>query len=199
MLKFYHGPQTRSSSILWLLEELAVPYEMEVIDIRAPGGVPDDYRAIQPHKKVPAIVHDGIAITERAAIAAYLADAFPAAGLAPAIGDPRRGPYLTMLAYVDAVADPAIAARALNIEYDGFAVSFGRFDDLVANLEQRLSAQPYAVGDSFTAADTQLGSMIYYSRHILGTLPDLQAFRDYLGRVTSRPAFRRLDALDAGR
>ena len=79
MLKFYHAPWSRSSSVLWLLE---VGYEMVENDIRQEGGVPEDYRRIQPSKKVPAIEHDGIVITERAAITIYLADAFPQAGLA---------------------------------------------------------------------------------------------------------------------
>lgn len=84
MLKFYHAPQSRSSGVLWLLEELGVPYDLEIVDIRGPGGAPESYRAIPPNKKVPAIVHDGIIVTERAAITTYPADAFPEAGLAPA-------------------------------------------------------------------------------------------------------------------
>ena len=55
MLKFYHAPWSRSSGVFWLLEELGQPYEIELVDIRAPGGVPESYREIQPNKKVPAI------------------------------------------------------------------------------------------------------------------------------------------------
>ena len=91
MLTFYHAPGTRSGAVRWLLEELQVPYELTIVDIRAQGGAPEEYRRIQPSKKVPAIVHDGVAVHERAAIFAYLCDAFPNAGLAPPIGDPRRG------------------------------------------------------------------------------------------------------------
>ena len=71
MLIFYHAPQSRSATTLWLLEELEVPYDVHLVDIRADGGAPESYREIQAHKKVPAIVHDGVAITERAAIAAF--------------------------------------------------------------------------------------------------------------------------------
>ena len=101
MLKFYHAPWSRASGVLWLLEELALDYELVHVDIRAEGGVAEDYRKIQPNKKVPAIEHHGVVITERAAICTYLADSFPAAGLAPAIGDSMRGPYLTALVYCE--------------------------------------------------------------------------------------------------
>ena len=95
MLKFYHAPWSRSSGMLWLLEELGVDYDLILPDIRAEGGAPEDYRAVQPNKKVPAIDHDGTIVTERAAITIYLADVFTEAGLAPAIGDPARAKYLT--------------------------------------------------------------------------------------------------------
>ena len=88
MLKFYHAPWSRSSGMLWLLEELGVDYDLILPDIRAEGGAPEDYRAVQPNKKVPAIDHDGTIVTERAAITIYLTDVFAEAGLAPAIGDP---------------------------------------------------------------------------------------------------------------
>lgn len=191
MLKFYHAPWSRASGVFWLLEELGVDYEMFHVDIRAEGGVPEDYRAIQPNKKVPAIEHDGVVVTERAAICTYLADAFPAAALAPAIGDPMRGPYLTALVYCDAVFDPAVAARAHGLSYKSNDYSFGLFDDMVAYVERRLSENPFAAGDRFTAADTQWGSAINFTMNVLKALPERPAFKDYLARVTDRPAYQR--------
>lgn len=132
MLTLYHAPQSRAFSTLWLIEELGVPYAIETVDIRAEGGAPESYRAIQPHRKVPAIVHEGIAVTERAAIAIHLADAFPEAGLAPPVGDPRRGPYLSWLVYADSVMDPVLAARLLGWHYDPRGLSFGSYDDMAA-------------------------------------------------------------------
>jgi glutathione S-transferase len=196
MLKFYHCPWSRSFTIYWLLEELGVAYELEIVNIRAPGGASESYREIQPNKKVPAIVHDGVTITERAAICTYLADAFPEAGLAPSIGDPRRGPYLTWLVYCDAVLDPAVAARAHGLTYQSNDYSFGTFDDMVRNVERRLSTSPYAVGDSFTAVDTQLGSAIQFTMDVMHVLPERPAFRDYVARVTERPAYKRAAAKD---
>ena len=191
MLKFYCAPWSRASTVFWLLEELGQPYEVELVDIRAPGGVPESYRAIQPNKKVPAIEHDGTVVTERAAICIYLADAFPEAGLAPPIGDIRRSAYLTRLVYCDSVFDPAVAAKAQGWEYRSNSFSFGLFEDMVNNVEKLLSKQRYAVGDSFTAADTQLAGGINFTMNILRVLPALPVFRDYVARATDRPAYKR--------
>jgi len=197
MLKFYHCPWSRSSSIFWLLEELGQPYEMELIDVRMPGGPPEDYRAIQPSKKVPAIVHDGNIVTERAAIALYLGDAFPEANLAPAIGDKDRAAYLAAMVYCDSVLDPAVAARAHGLEYQSRDYSFGLFHDMVAYVERMLSRQPFAAGGRFTAADTQLASAIGFTMGIMKVLPEKPAFIDYLARISDRPAYQRVQARDA--
>jgi glutathione S-transferase len=196
MLTFYHAPGTRSGSIHWLLEELGVPYELEVIDFRAPGGAPESYRAIQPNKKVPAIVHDGVAIHERSAICIYLCDAFPAAGLAPPVGDPRRGPYLSWLVYNDAVIDPVLGAKFMGWTYDKTGVSFGSFDDMAANLEATLARTPYLTGDAFTAADLLVGGAVNVATRILKTMPETPALTGFIERVTRREAFSQAIAKD---
>lgn len=196
MLKFYYAPWSRASSILWLLEEIGEPYETVSIDIRAEGGVPEDYRLIQPNKKVPAIEHDGIVVTERAAIAIHLADAFPQAGLAPVIGDASRAAYLTTTIYCDSVLDPCVAARAHGLTYTGNDYSFGVFDDMVAYLERKLTYHPYAAGDRFTAADTQLATGIAYTMDMMKVLPEKPAFRAYVERVAERPAYKRAQQMD---
>ena len=194
MLIFYHAPQSRSATTLWLLEELEVPYDMQIVDIRAEGGAPESYRAIQPHKKVPAIVHDGVTITERAAIAAYLADTYPKARLAPPVGDPRRGPYLSWLVYVDAVIDPCFVAKSQGWRYPSIGVSFGLFDDMVRHVENALTDYDYAAGDQFTAADVSLASAIHWGLNIASLLPERPVFRTYLERVQARPGFQRFIA-----
>ncbi|TYR35201.1 glutathione S-transferase family protein [Mesorhizobium microcysteis] len=188
MLKFYHAPWSRSSSVLWLLEELGVEYELTEIDIRQEGGVPENYRRIQPSKKVPAIEHDGVVITERAAITIYLAEAFPNAGLAPAVGHPMRGPYLSMLVYCDSVFDPALAAKVQGWKYESNHFSFGLADDMVNYIDRILTERPYAAGDRFTAADTQLASSIGYTMQQMKALPERPSFIAYMDRVKDRPA-----------
>jgi glutathione S-transferase len=195
MLKFYHAPWSRSSNVLWLMEELGVPYEIEQVDIRQAGGVPESYRAIQPNKKVPAISHDGVIVTERAAITIYLCDAFPQAGLAPKAGDKDRAAYLTWLVYADSVFDPAVAAHAQGWKYEGNNFSFGTYDDFLANLERRLTQSQFIAGDRFTAADVQIaGSMAYVMQQ--KWLPEKPAFKDYLARTTTRPAAQRAQEKD---
>ena len=191
MLKFYHCPNTRAATVRWLLEELGVPYETELVNIHAKGTVPESYRAIQPHKKVPAIVHDGVVITERAAICAYLADAFPEAGLAPRIGEKARGPYLTWLAYADAVFDPALSAKIQGLEYDGHAFSFGSYEDMIANLERRLSEVPFIAGEVFSAADTQIAGGIGWAMYAYPAFPRSSVFTSYLERCQARPGYER--------
>ena len=134
MLKFYHAPWSRSSGVLWLLEELGVSYRIEPVDIR--GSIPESYRDIQPNKKVPAVDIDGTIVTERAAICLYLSERFTEAGLAPSPDDPSRAAFLSALVYADSVFDPAVAARAQGWNYTPANFSFGSFDDMVRHLER---------------------------------------------------------------
>ncbi len=196
MLKFYHAPWSRGSGVLWLLEELGADYELNHIDIRADGGVSEDYRLIQPNKKVPAIMHDGTVATERAAITIYLADAFPEANLAPPIGDPMRASYLSATVYCDAVFDPCISAHAHGLKYRSNDYSFGLLEDMVAYVERRLTENEFAAGDRFTAADTQLASAINYTMVMMKALPERTVFHDYLKRIEDRPAYKRAQAKD---
>lgn len=189
MLKFHHAPWSRGSSALWLLEELGVPYEIVHEDIRLKGGAPETYREIQPNKKVPAIEHDGIVVTERAAITIYLAEAFPQAGLNVPLGDPDRAKYLTWNVYCDSVFDPALCARAKKLDYTSNEFPFGLYDDMIAFVERHLKANDFAAGKRFTAADTQLGSAINYTMNVLQLLPKVPAFTAYIERFAERPAY----------
>ncbi|MBC8072885.1 MAG: glutathione S-transferase family protein [Deltaproteobacteria bacterium] len=192
---FHHSPYSRSVGIRWLLEELGIDYAVHFVGIHQ-QKVDESYRVIQPHKKVPAIEHRGIVVTERAAIAIYLADTFTRAGLAPTPDDPRRAAYLTMLVYCDAVFDPCVTARARGLEHGGSDYSFGSFEDVMNNLEARLTQHPFAVGETFTAADTQLASSLAFTMHVLQAVPKKPAFEAYLARVTQRPAYTRAQELD---
>jgi len=200
MITLYHAPRSRSSSIVWLLEELATPYNIELVPIVYGNGqgatAPESYRRIHPHKKVPAIDHDGVVVHECAAIALYLADAFPKAGLAPPIGDPRRGPYATWLAYWAGPMNAIVAARFMGWDKQG-NTGFGSFEDMDAHLNRTLEAHPYIVGDAFTAADVLVGGALEFFVGG-GTLQKRKAYLDYLARLAERPAQARALARDNG-
>jgi glutathione S-transferase len=191
MLTVYHAPQTRSGGILWLLEELGAPYEIAFVDVQSETGAPESYRAIHPNKKVPALVHDGVPIHERAAICIYLCDLYPQAGLCPPIGDMRRGRCLTWLVYADAVMDPVIGAKFAGWQYDKRGVSFGAFDDMVSNLDRTMSATPYVAGDTFTAADVLVTGGLGFAVNVTKQVPALPSITSYLQRTMSRPALMR--------
>ena len=198
MLILHHAPKTRSFRILWLLEETGVPYELNLHDIRAEGGAEEAYRAVHPHKKVPALVHDGAVVTESAAICAYVADAFPDANLGPKIGDPLRGPFLSWLAYNAGVIEPAAFSKLFKWDVNAFAAAWGKWDDVEATLRTALSKGPYILGDRFSAADVLIASSVKIAGFQAKLLPHAAPFTDYVERCEARPAHRRATAKDEG-
>src|SRR3954464_13381059 len=108
----FHSPNTRSSGALFLLEELGADYELHVLNMKAGEQRQPDYLAVNPLGKVPAIRHGEALVTEQGAIFIYLADLFPKAGLAPALDDPLRGPYLRWLVFYGSSLPPAAGRRA---------------------------------------------------------------------------------------
>jgi glutathione S-transferase len=199
MITLYHAPRSRSSSMIWLLEEIGEPYRIELTPIVYGDGhgslAPESYARVHPHRKVPAIDHDGTIVFESAAIALYLADAFPKAGLAPAIGDKRRGPYVTWLAYWAGPMN-AIAAASFRGWDKENATGFGTFEDMEAFVARTLESHPYIVGDSFTAADVLVGGAVGFFK---GTLfPEREVYDRYLERLHARPARQRALVKDNG-
>lgn len=196
MLTLYHAPRSRSFRILWLLEELGVPYEMKIISIRRADGSGHEepgYRRIHPHGKVPAIMHDGIPVFETPAIALYLTDAFPAAGLGPTVGDKQRGSYLSWLAYSTGVLEPALLEKVMNVPHRASTFGWGPPAEVEALLEDTLSAGPYLLGDRFSAADIVLGGSIAFLLQ-MKVWPATPVFTAYAERLTARPAHKSAQA-----
>ena len=197
MLTLHHAPRSRSSRIVWLLEELGADYVLKITDIpRMDGSGAPDPGNPHPDKKVPALVDDGVLITESSAIVQYLTDEFPAAGIGPKIGDEQRGPYLTWLAYYAGVIEPVV-----NLEFAGLAdsaVMQRTFRDRAA-LNRRilgaLDAGPYILGERFSGADILIASMGQFVRTMLPAGAVMDA---YLERCNARPALARALAKDGG-
>lgn len=197
MLTLYHSPQSRAFGVLWLIEELQVDYTLASIDLAGDAPRPPGYRDIQPHGKVPAIVHGRTAVSERAAICQYLCEAFPDQELLPPPGSADRAACVQMLIYADAVVDPCLAARAGGWSYRPADFSFGGFDDMLGHLRRVLAARPFAAGDRFTAADTQLATALFWGIEILGLVEHEPVLDDYLARMRRRPAWSRAEIRDA--
>ncbi len=194
----YTNPQSRGRIARWMLEEVGQPYRTEVLEYGA-GMKSAGYLAINPMGKVPAIVHRGVAVTEAAAICAYLADAFPQAGLAPGCDDPARGSYLRWLFFAAGPVEAAVSARAMNLlappEKAGM-VGYGSFEQMVDTLEGVVAqASPWLLGERFSAADVYLGSQVLWGL-MFKSLPERPAFADYVARLRTRPAWQRANALD---
>lgn len=197
MLTLHHAPRSRSSRIVWLLEELGADYRIVVTDIsRTDGpGAPDPANP-HPDKKVPALVHDGVLVTESAAIVLYLTDLYPQAGLAPAIGDPDRGPYLTWLAYYAGVIEPVIHLGVAGLADNPFMQrTFTTRAAVDGRILGALAAGPYILGARFSGADILIASIGQFAREMLPTGATVDA---YLLRCGERPALARALAKDAG-
>lgn len=194
-LTFYTNPMSRGRIARWMLEEVGAPYDTVVLDY-ATTMKAEPYLAINPMGKVPAIVHDGHVVTEGAAICAYLADAFPEAGLAPPPAE--RADYYRWLFFAAGPVEHAVTNRSLGVTPTGDQekmAGYGTFDLMVDGLEKAVSANPYLAGAAFSAADVYAGSQVAWGV-MFGSLPKRPAFEDYLGRILSRPAYTRAGEID---
>jgi glutathione S-transferase len=197
-ITLFHSPQTRSSATLTLLEELGAPYELHVLNMKAGEQRESAYLAVNPLGKVPAIRHRGALVTEQVAIFLYLADLFPAAGLAPAIGDLRRGPYLRWLVYYAACYEPALVDRARKREPAPLAMSpYGDFDTMLGTVVERIANSPYLLGDTLSAADLLWGMALHWGT-MFKIVPENPVIAHYVANITARPSFAKVAAMDAG-
>jgi len=196
-LTFYTNPQSRGRIARWMLEETGAAYETVVLGYADSMKAPD-YLAINPMGKVPAIKHGDVVVTEGAAICAYLADAFPDAGLAPPAASRMRGPYYRWLFFAAGPVEAAITNRSLKVEPTAEQqrfVGYGSFEATIDALEKALRPGPYICGDQFTAADVYVGSQIGFGM-MFGSIEKRPIFEDYFGRLQARPAAIRANQID---
>ena len=197
-LILYHIAPSRSSIVRWMLEEIGQPYALRVLSMSKGENRDPAYLAVNPMGKVPALDHDGVVITEVSAICCYLADAFPQAGLAPPIGDKRRGPYLKWLFFGPSCIEPAIIDRTFKRAQEAprGTLGYGDFDTVMDVVSDALTAGPYLLGDTFTAADIVIGSQLRWGM-MFGLIPPRPEFVSYVERLNARPALQKATALDA--
>ena len=181
----YHAPNTRSTGALLLLEELGVPYDLQLINMKANEQRSAKYLAVNPMGKVPAVVHNGALITEQPAIFMYLADLYPEAGLAPAIGDALRGPYLRWMVFYGSCFEPALIDRAQKHTATPQSMSpYGDYDTMLKTLTDQLERGPYLLGSKFTAADVLWGTALTWTTQFK-LVPELPVIQSYIARVNA--------------
>ena len=191
MLTLIYKPQTRATSIVWLLEEIGAPYETRTVTTRtADGKGAVDPANPHPHGKVPALIHDGEAVFEGAAIALYLVDLFQEAKLGPRVGEAKRGAFLSWLAYRPGILEPAMMERYLKIQHIPGAMGWAEPDEVDAFLNRHLTENKYFLGDTFSAADIMVGGAIQYMM-MVKLMAETPVFKEYCQRITSRPAFQK--------
>lgn len=193
-LELYTNPMSRGRIARWMMEEIGAPYRA-INTAFGPDMKTEAYRAINPMGKVPALVHNGKVITECAAICAYMAEAFPAAALAP--HQDERADYYRWLFFAAGPVEQAVVNRVLGVdvptERRGM-VGYGSYERTMATLEAAVSASEYIAGNRFTAADVYVGSAIAWGM-MFGTIEKRSAFEAYAARVTDRDAYRRAHRL----
>ena len=195
-LTFFHSPNTRSAGARILLEELGADYTLHVLNMKKGEQREPAYLAINPMGKVPALLHRGELICEQVAVFIYLADLFPAAGLAPALNDPLRGPYLRWMAFYGSCYEPAVIDRSMKREPAGMATSpYGTFDIMFKALTDQLAKGPYLLGEKFSAADVLWGTALTWTT-MFGLVPETQVTRAYMDRINARPSVAKTRKLD---
>ena len=193
----FHSPNTRSTGALVLLQELQAGYVLQVLNMKAGEQRGAAYLAINPMGKVPAVMHGSALVTEQVAVFLYLADLFPKNGLAPAIGDPLRGPYLRWMAFYGSCFEPALMDRAQKHEPAPASSSpYGDFDTMLKTLTDQLARGPYLLGEKFSAADVLWGTALTWTT-AFKLVPELPVIKAYMDRVNARPSVAWARAKDA--
>ena len=194
-LTFYTNPMSRGQIIRWMLEEVGAPYDTEILDY-ASSMKGDEYRAINPMMKVPAIVHLGRVVTECAAICAYLADVFPEAGLAPR--EAEKADYYRWFFFGAGPLEQAVTNKAAGFEPTEERqrmFGYGHYDLAVNTLADHLKSRNYVCGDRFTAVDVYVGSQVMWGTQF-GTLPKIDSFVAYADLLSQREAYKRGKDID---
>lgn len=185
-MKLYYNPQSRAVIAKWMLDECGAQYNIVPIDLTKREHKTPDFLKINPAGKLPVLVDDNARIFESVAICLYLGDKFPEANLAPKIGAPERGRYLSLMVYSTSQVEPALGDAVLGAQTSPQR-GWGDFESVKDVIERELGDGPHLFGSWFTAADIMIGSMFIWKR-ILGGPPERPELEAYVNRLLARPA-----------
>lgn len=195
---FYHNPKSRSSMVHWMLEEVGAPYRVVDMPWETQATRQPEFLAVNPMGKIPTIQHRGVTVTETAAIIAYLADAFPQAGLAPEPGSAERGTYYRWLFFGAGPLEAATSNKAMGWEAPPERqrmMGYGSYAQAMEVLERALDGRDYLDGQAFSAADLYIGSQLGWLMGF-GVIEKRPAFEAYVTRLQQRPAYVRAMQID---
>ena len=196
-ITLFYAPHSRASVTLGLMEELDVPYDLQVLSLKSNQQRGDKYLAVNPMGKVPAVLYKGVLVTEQPAVYMFLADLYAEKGLAPAIGDPLRGAYLRWMVFYGSSFEPAVVDRAMqNKPADPSTCPYGDFETMLATLESQLKQGPWMLGERFTALDVLWGVALRWTTGFK-LVPESPVIKTYTERANALPSVQKARAKDA--
>lgn len=192
-VQLYYHPFSRAVTVLWMLEELGLPYELNFVDLAAGAQKDPDFLTLNPMGKLPTLVDGESVLTEVAAIGMYLADRYRPGELAPALDDPARAAFLRWILFAPSVIEPCAYAKHGSWEYRPGSAGWGTWEEMHAGIEAAIGKGPWLLGDRFSMADVSFGGTVRYLLRF-GMVENRDTFAAYVERLTARPAYQRSDA-----
>ena len=197
MLTLFHSPESRSTAITALLDEMGIADKVatRIVTIpRADGTGARDPANPHPEGKVPALLHDGQIITERGAIIVHLTTLFPDSGMAPRVGTADWGVFASWLSWYQGVLEPVLILEAAGLSHPYLTGSLRGHSEAAARIRAALDKGPWLMGDSYSAADLLVHSPYAWFKD---ATPDDPLIRDWVARCIARPAVQAATDRDA--
>lgn len=188
MLRFYHSPNTRSTRVAALIDEMGVADRIDWTVVHIPridGSGRADPANLHPERKVPALDHDGRIVTESGAVMLYLTHLFPHAGMSPEPGSPDWGVFLTWMTWYQGVMEPVMICDAAGISHPWLTAALRGKAEVMERIRRALDRGPWILGDAFSAADLLISSPFMF---FPDSLPDEPVLQDWFHRCQTRPA-----------
>jgi len=197
MLKLHFAPNSRAGRIVWLLEELQLPYELNKMAFHPKDLKSDAHRARHPLGRVPVLEDGDITLWESGAIVDYILERHKNGGLKPAVSDTRFPAYLQWFHYCEGMVMPPINTIVVHTrllpEDRRDPVVLGQAQRLLTRslepVNEALAGKDYLIGD-FSGADVMLGHACFMANR-LGCVPEeMPHLKAYVARVAARLAFQ---------
>jgi glutathione S-transferase len=189
-ITLFHHPFTRAANVVWMLEEVGVPYQLSYVDVTSGAHKEPSFLAKNPMGKLPTLVDGDTVITESAAIGLWLADRYALGRLAPALDDPARGAYYRWILYGPSVIEPGCYAHSGGWDFKPSAAGWGAYPEMLATIERAIGDGPWLLGDRFTMADVCFGGTLAYMV-MFDMIEKRSSFLAYVDRIEARDARKR--------